>query len=41
MKNVNWSKVFEMIAFLAAMGIGFSILYFGFDFIWTAIKSIF
>jgi divalent metal cation (Fe/Co/Zn/Cd) transporter len=41
MKNVNWGKVFETIAYLAAMGIGFAILYFGFSFIWTAIKSIF
>ena len=41
MKKVNWGKVFETIAFLAAMGIGFGILYTGFQFIWTAIKSIF
>lgn len=41
MKKVNWGKVFETISYLAGLGIGFAILYFGFSFIWAAIKSIF
>lgn len=41
MKNVNWGKVFENIAYLAAMGVGFGILYFAGQFAYTIIKSIF
>lgn len=41
MKKINWGNVFEMIAYLGAMAIGFGILYTGFTFIWQIIKSIF
>lgn len=41
MKKIDWSKTLETIAYLAAMGIGFGILYFAFTFIWQIIKSIF
>lgn len=41
MKKLNWGNVFEAIAYLGALGIGFGILYEGFSFILYAIKSIF
>lgn len=41
MKKINWGKLFELIAYLGAMGVGFGILYWAFLFIWQIIKSIF
>lgn len=41
MKKFNWGDVFETIAYLGAMGVGFGILYTGFVFIWEIIKTIF
>lgn len=41
MKKINWGNVFEMIAYLGAMGVGFGILYFAFTFIIEIFKTIF
>jgi hypothetical protein len=41
MKNVNWGKVFETIAYMGAMGIGICILYSGFEFLIHAFKTTF
>lgn len=41
MKKFNWGNVFETIAYLGIMAVGFGILYQGFIFIYEIIKSIF
>ena len=41
MKKINWGNLFEIMTMLGAICIGFGILFFGFQFIWQFLKSIF
>ena len=40
MKKIDWDKVLENIMYLSAMGMGFGILYFGFQILWQFITTI-